>query len=106
MRFFSLATDYKYAIGRLSRQEIFTDGPQGGLELAFTIETAASSSRLPGLHLDGKGQTLIIMPQASLDFEVVTQACHIWMAHQGIPEQPIWFLALPPGKDPAEFLTF
>jgi hypothetical protein len=109
MRFYSFGADYKYTMDRISRQEIFTDDPAGGNVFAFTVEAAPAALAVGhpwGYQLDAAGRPLIAMSQTSLDYEVVIQACHIWMERQGIPDEPVWFLALPPGKSPEEFLSF
>jgi hypothetical protein len=109
VRFFSFGTDFKYALDRIVHQEIYTDAPDGIQKLAFIVEaTPATSDESPSAVLcsDNDGRLVISMPAATLDYEVIIQACHLWMAAQGISEQPVWFLALPPGKRPEEFLTF
>ena len=109
MRFYSFGTDFKYALDRIVRQAIHTDQPAGGVTFAFTAEAAPAAMEAGhpfGYQMDSEGRPLIAMPQPTLDYEIVIEACHIWMAQQGIPDQPVWFLALPPGKSPQEFLTF
>lgn len=107
MRFYALGTDYKYALGRIERQEIYTDAGDGGLRFAFTVEVApaaAAAGHALGYQLDAEGRPLVAMAAHSLDYEVIIAACHIWMQQQGLGDEPVWFLALPPGKSPAEFL--
>ena len=108
MRFYSFGTDFKYTLDRISRQEIYTDGPAGKPRFAFIVEAAPAAQaagRAAGYQLDADGRPLIAMPHLSLDYEVVIQACHIWMQRQNLQDQPVWFLALPPGKSPDEFLS-
>ncbi|MGQ9516905.1 MAG: hypothetical protein ACUVWB_00570 [Anaerolineae bacterium] len=107
MRFYSFGTDFKYSLGRIMRQEIYTDAPDGGVRLAFIVETAPAAEkagRVPGFYQDDEGRPLIVVPAPTLDYQVIIQACHTWMAQQGLPDEPVWFLALPPGKSPDEFL--
>ncbi len=107
MRFYSFGTDFKYSLGRITRQEIYTDAPDGGIQLAFIAEAAPAAEAAghsPGYHLDDEGRPVIVVPAPTLDYAVIIQACHIWMAHHGLPDEPVWFLALPPGKSPEEFL--
>lgn len=109
MRFYSFGTDFKYTLDRIVRQDIYTDDPQGGVRFAFTVEAAPAAREAGhafGYQLDEAGRPLIVMDKPSLDYTVIIEACHIWMKHQGIPDEPVWFLALPPGKSPEEFLTF
>jgi len=108
MRFYSFGTDFKYNLERIARQEIYTDSPAGEAVFAFTIEAepaARAAGHAWGFQVDAAGRPLIAMQQATLDYEVVIEACHVWMAQQGLPDQPVWFLALPPGKSPEEFLS-
>lgn len=104
MRFYSFGTDFKYSLGRITRQEIYTDAPDGGVRLAFIAETAEEAGRAPGFYQDDEGRPHIVVPALTLDYQVIIQACHTWMAQQGLPDEPVWFLALPPGKSPEEFL--
>jgi hypothetical protein len=108
MRFYSFGTDFKYTLNRISRQEIYTDGVAGKVAFAFTVEATPAGLPADGAGsylLDDAGKPLIRMPQSSLDYEVVIAACHVWMGQQGLPDEPVWFLALPPGKSPEEFLS-
>ena len=106
MRFYSFGTDFKYRLGRITRQEIYTDAPDGGVQLAFIVETApaAEGAGRAEYYLDEQGRPHIVVPALTLDYQVIIQACHVWMARQGLPDEPVWFLALPPGKSPEEFL--
>jgi len=108
MRFYSFGTDFKYNLERILRQDIYTDDCEG-VRFAFTVEAApaARAAGHPfGYQLDPAGRPLIAMDRPTLDYEVIIEACHIWMAHAALPDQPVWFLALPPGKSPEEFLSF
>lgn len=106
MRFYSFGTDFKYSLGRITRQEIYTDAPAGGVQLAFIAETAPAeeAGRAPEYYLDEEGRPHVVVHAPTLDYQVIIQACHAWMARQGLPDEPVWFLALPPGKSPEEFL--
>ena len=108
MRFYSFGTDFKYALGRIVRQEIYREDAAGGVVFAFTVEAAPAAAEAGhplGYQIDADGRPLIAMPAETLDYQVIIEACHLWMAAQNLPDQPVWFLALPPGKTPEEFLT-
>ena len=75
------------------------------MAFAFTVEAATDAAPAEAYQLDAAGRPVVRMAEGSLDYEVVIAACHIWMARQGLPDEPVWFLALPPGKAPEEFLS-
>ncbi len=111
MRFVSFGTQYKFPELRapLVRDEIYTGDPTGGWKLAFIVETAhigAQAGRTPGYHVDGQGRAVVVVPEEALDGVIVRRACHQWMEHNGLPDEPVWFMALPPGKEAADFFTW
>ena len=108
MRFYSFGTDFKYALDCICSQEIYADADNRGIRLAFVLESTPAGSTpisIPHYRVEADDRPHITMPQPTVDYEVVIEACHVWMVHQGIPDQPIWFLALPPGKSPEEFFS-